>query len=252
MLDHRPVRNTGHRNLDKVFQTVCQERRDPSQPPVDPRPLIWALDAVDNHNFSEHNVECQVFFLQRLLEHLVLLPQCLVKCEEAGKCDNCGRQYQQLSELHDYWLYLTVTGTEPVDLEEAVLQHQKRAPVSTIRCTMDPEDDRACMGQFVQSRIVLQQGSEVTMIRLERPEERDAVVMEPRDDAEGCWEQKELVCVLTHTGGGSEGEGGHCVPYRKVNGIWWCLDSQTNRIIVRNPFKYQPDVTIELLIFKET
>ena len=89
------------------------------------------------------------------------------------------------------------------------------------------------------------------MVRLERPEEAEAVVKEPRDNVEGCWEEKELVCVLTHTGGGSEGEGGHCVPYRKVNDIWWCLDSQTNNIIVRNPFMYQPEITIELLIFKE-
>lgn len=100
MLDPRPIKDSGHRTLENVLKKTCQERRDPSNPSVDPRPLIGALDAVDEHNFSEDIEECQVFFMQRLLDHINLLPQCLTKIEETGRCETCGRHYQKVYTFH--------------------------------------------------------------------------------------------------------------------------------------------------------
>lgn len=66
--------------------------------------------------------------------------------------------FPQVSELHDHWLYLSVTGTAPVDLEMAVRQCQRKAPVSTVQCNQDPGDSRACLDQNVPSRIIMPQG----------------------------------------------------------------------------------------------
>ena len=69
-------------------------------------------------------------------------------------------------------------------------------------------------------------------------------IEEPRDDVDGCWPEKQLVAVMAH-------EPNRWFSYRKTNNEWWLLDSTTpNRIIRRNPFNYQSQHTIDLLVFK--
>ena len=81
------------------------------------------------------------------------------------------------------------------------------------------------------------------LIRIERFGSTQAIE-EPRDDVDGCWPGKQLVAVMAH-------EPNHWVSYRKKNNEWWLLDSTTpNRIIRRNPFNYQSQHTIDLLVFK--
>ena len=65
------------------------------------------------------------------------------------------------------------------------------------------------------------------------------------------WPQQDLVAVLAHSGGGSLGQGGHWVAFRRVQGVWWCLDSTVNNIMQVNPFDQQHRLKIELLMFKE-
>ena len=68
----------------------------------------------------------------------------------------------------------------------------------------------------------------MTIIKLEQPSQEKISVIEPGNIEGDCFEVKELVCVLAHRGSGS---GGHWVPYRKVPGNWWCLDSLKNEIV---------------------
>ena len=112
-LDPTVAQDAGHRGLAQVetyliplhtihdtiqvVRTVCGERRDPAQPPVDPMPMIGAVNGVTNNRFNAAVAECAVNFLQSLLENISLLPQYLTCHDEVGTCLLCQQPYRQVT-----------------------------------------------------------------------------------------------------------------------------------------------------------
>lgn len=91
----------------------------------------------------------------------------------------------------------------------------------------------------------------MTIVRPARDHRVVTPLLEPPDNVPDCWEQQNLVCALTHSGGGDVAGGGHWVAFRKIGDMWWNLDTQTNVIVHQNPFQQQHRHTVELLVFRE-
>ena len=85
-------------------------------------------------------------------------------------------------------------------------------------------------------------------VKVERPADKKISISETKQIYGCCFEEKELVCVLAHRGSSS---GGHWVPYRKVEDVWWRLDSLKSHVVQENPFEKQDSQNIEIMMFKE-
>ena len=74
-------------------------------------------------------------------------------------------------------------------------------------------------------------------------------VLEPHD-RDVAWPNKAVVGVLTHSGAGGQGGGGHWVAYIRRGGVWWCVDTATDTIIQRNPFSDQVHHQVKMVFLK--
>ncbi len=80
---------------------MCAEREDPTNPPVNPQPLVAAVNGVATPSpaqprFDPHQNECAVEFTRVLLDSLELQPGHLHTYQEEGVCVMCGNQYIQV------------------------------------------------------------------------------------------------------------------------------------------------------------
>ena len=80
------------------LQRICGLRRDPAQPPLDPTPLVDALNLCSNQNiqFDVLVPECALEFMNQMLDNLELLPQYMSTYHEVGDCAICGAHYRQV------------------------------------------------------------------------------------------------------------------------------------------------------------
>ena len=75
-------------------------------------------------------------------------------------------------------------------------------------------------------------------------------IEEPRDN-DPAWPDMEVVAVLTHSGGGGQGGGGHWCTYIRRQGVWFCVDTTANLILEKNPFDFQLELTIDIVFIKK-
>ena len=78
---------------------LCGLRRDPSQPPLDPLPMVAAVNGVTNNAFQPQVPECALEFLGAVLDNLELLPQFLQSYQEVGDCVFCQAPYRQVCTI---------------------------------------------------------------------------------------------------------------------------------------------------------
>ena len=83
-------------HLCQELVRLCGLRRDPSQPPLDPLPMVAAVNGVTNNAFQPQVPECALEFLGAVLDNLELLPQFLQSYQEVGDCVLCQAPYRQV------------------------------------------------------------------------------------------------------------------------------------------------------------
>lgn len=155
-LDHGAKMDPQYTNLKEVLQRVCQLRRDPSRPAVDPIPLIKSLNAVTLETFDENSSESASDFLRSILDSVVLVPQSLTSFQEVGSCNHCGRNYCQVPRLSQHWitvpLYHKDDKIETVARAKAML-HSLPSGLGTLCCDRDPDTRRPCLRRPIPSRL---------------------------------------------------------------------------------------------------
>ena len=109
-LDVTVARGPYHRIFDQVgllnwvpaitcyqeFQRICGLRRDPTQPPLDPLPMVAAVNGLTNNAFNPNAPECALEFIFAVLDNLELVPRYLATYEEVGDCVMCQAPYRQV------------------------------------------------------------------------------------------------------------------------------------------------------------
>ena len=84
--------------LAALLPQVCHQLRDNTQPPVNPVPLLQAVNAClpPANRFNPGQSECSVELLFNLLEQLPLLPGHITTYMERGTCPLCRQVVEQV------------------------------------------------------------------------------------------------------------------------------------------------------------
>ena len=84
------------------LQRICGLRRDPLQPPLDPTPLVDALNLClnDQSQFDIRVPECAMEFMSQILDNIEILPQYIATHYEVGDCLVCGSHYRQVGVIN--------------------------------------------------------------------------------------------------------------------------------------------------------
>ena len=83
------------------LQRICGLRRDPLQPPLDPTPLVDALNLClnDQNQFDIRVPECAMEFMSQILDNIEILLHYIATHYEVGDCVVCGSHYRQVGVI---------------------------------------------------------------------------------------------------------------------------------------------------------
>lgn len=238
-LNGQAFRTPAEMALVGVLGQMCVARRDPRNGPVNPVPLIAAVNACFAQPMFGNNGqgECAGDFLTSLLSHLDLQPGYLVHNLEDGVCQVCGGQFAQLYGPAPNMILLAPPaphqGGAPVDLALLLAATRAALPSPTLVC----QGQGPCAGQAIPSILIGTQ-DKVLLVHLVRNllVARGAgnkiltpVLIPPAHDPQ--WPGLRLKVVLAHSAVAD-----HWIAYVNVLGVWWRADTLQPAPVQEDPF----------------